>query len=142
MKASHQDYARARKHLRDAQTVAVEVTGDDVASAQAAGDLSAAEKSMRDAEDKVRVDFDRAWEANRQAVQDASAAVDAAMKHRLEVESEVGEAAAREQRRFFTKDEMSRCWQAREGWLAAKDALEQAKERFKAGVTAEQLAEA
>ena len=90
-----------------------------------------------------------AWEANRQALLAAREAIDVAMQRRLEVETECGLAA---RARYFeggaqgqpelTDEEKARCWAAREVWHAAKEAAAAAEQRFKEGVTAEQLAEA
>lgn len=82
---------------------------------------------------------DAAWEANRQAVTEAHTAVAAAMTERLAVETAVAAACRNERRVFPTDDESTRCWEAREVWLATKAALDETRERFKAGVTTGQI---
>lgn len=124
MKASHQAYARAHARLAAATT-----------------EMEAARHEVEVAEAAVRNELDAAWEANRQSLQDALTAVDDAMQRRLAIEEAVG-AACQAERRKPTDEEMTRCWQAREVWLAAKEAVPAAQETFKAGVTVDQLGEA
>jgi hypothetical protein len=85
--------------------------------------------------------FDAAWEANRQAVADAKAAVPAAIDRLREVEQRVA-AEARERdplRPSFTQEELDAVNEAVARYQAACDDREAAKVRFKAGVTREQL---
>jgi hypothetical protein len=101
--------------------------------------LTAAETALSAAGEDLADEHDAAWTDNQQAIQDAAAAVKAALAHRIEVETGVADALRRDHRRAVTDDEAARCWQAREEWLAAKDTLAEAQTRFKQGVTAEQL---
>ena len=82
-------------------------------------------------------DFDAAWDANVQAVQDAMAALRDTRKRQADVETVCGNAArARNpQHPVLSADEIARVVGAREAVTDAAAELAQARVAFKAGVT-------
>lgn len=89
---------------------------------------------------------DAAWAANQRAVADARAAIDAAMRERMEIEAACSKAArarwvagGSQGVPHLNDEESQRCWDARETWLAAKDLALSVAGRFKLGVTEDQL---
>lgn len=149
MRASHQAFARARRRLLGAQAVFAEVAGDEVAVAQASEALTAAEAEMRAAEEENATVFERAWDLNRRAVTEADAELVAAKHYLAVVQGEVGTAARQRWARaggvglvVLTDEEELRVAAAREVVLSSAFTCNEARDRFKAGVTVEQLADA
>lgn len=109
--------------------------------------LAALSAMETDGMDEFGRRVEEAWDGNQRAVTDARRAVEAAMRERIDIETECGKAArvrwaatgGTGQPRL-TNEEAARCWAARDRWLAAKEAAADAIDRFKQGVTAEQLA--
>ena len=139
-------YGRARADVDDALE-ALEAArahrGDVPAAAQA---LAAAAARLRAAEEPLGADVQAAWERNRQDVQDAKAARRAAAQDRARIETDVCNAARRRHRGHpgpvvLTDDELSTIAAATRVVADATAALNTASARFKAGVTAAQLAE-
>lgn len=83
-----------------------------------------------------------AWDENRQAIQDAKSEIIRLRRAQAATEVRVGNAARRRNPQYplLTDAEMAELQRSREIVEDAKRALEAAGERFKAGVTSEQIA--
>lgn len=86
---------------------------------------------------------DEAWNANFQAMQDAGAAVVEARREQAQVETEAGNAAVARDPNYplLNAEERARVTDAKAAVDAARKALSEAQQHFKAGVTADDLAE-
>lgn len=102
-----------------------------------------AEEALRAAEEAVAADLQAAWDRNQQAVVATKEALAAALTQLARIETECGTAAYRRDPIYPVLNEAERqlITTAREVVVAARDALIEAQDRFKNGVTAEQLAE-
>lgn len=154
-------YAHARSRVLDAQQALVEAferhgrqpapatldpeappEADDLTAAR--GALREASEALRAAEEPLAEQIERAWEANRQAVSDAGAAAEQAHHEWTQVAIEVGNAARARRARpedlpVPTDDEIARVEEAGRKVVEARAAYVEAQQRFKAGVTVEQL---
>jgi hypothetical protein len=142
VKQSHADYGRARQAVLDAQAaVAAAPARPDEPSSLEARALAAALEQLRIAEASVADELEVAWQANLDAVQAALATQRAALLDQARVETECGHAARqRHPRRPVLNDaEVARIGEARAAVTAARAAVAEAKARFKAGVTTDQL---
>lgn len=141
----HQDYDRAQQDLLDAQAAvaAVDVPATEIAAGhpELVEQLTVAQEAMEAAIEVVADEVDAAWEANRVAVQDAKQAVTEARRAQAAVEVQVGNAARDRDRRYpvMNEDEIAQVVEARATLDTAKQALTEAEQRFKGGVTVDQL---
>lgn len=158
-------YARARSAVLEAQQTLTDAfqshgitpcapptTGDgekvpepgDVVDARQA--LTAAHETLTEAQAPLAEEIEAAWEANRQAVVAADAEVQAAVREWVSVAVRVGQAARDRRERpehlpVLTDEEHVAARDAYEQVTAARQALDAALAAFKAGITADQLAE-
>ncbi len=126
---AYPEYAAARRAVLNAQAA------DDQAA------LRTAHVQLAAATAPIAAKVEAAWNANQEALRAAQAAVTVAMNERIQVETEVGNAARARNPAYpvVTDEEKARCEAARQVWLDAKQTLEVAAIAVKSGVTAEQL---
>jgi hypothetical protein len=121
-------YGRARQAVLDAQ---------DAIPAE----LDAAHKALRLAEAAVADKFEAAWQANIDAIQTAKAVLTDAICEQARIEIECGNAARARNpvRPVLNVEEVNRVTAARVAADEAREAIGEAQQMFKAGVTVEQL---
>jgi hypothetical protein len=143
LKASHEEYARALAAVSEARAQLPDGhrPEEGVPDPPEVAALAGAYARLRAAEDAVRPELDAAWERNRLAIQHAKRAVVVARGVLAQIEVAAGTAARLRNpiHPVLNAAELADIGQAAEAVEEARQALTEAQQTFKAGVTPEQL---
>lgn len=150
MAKKHDDYAAAYDALtRAAEQLNEAMRHDHPGIEQAQHGRQVAEEALRAAEAPLQTEIATAWDQNRRQVADAKQALLDAARSQASIEVACGNAArqrfaqsGRQGMPLLTNEEIAQINAARAVTDAARQAHDAAKDRFKAGVTVDQITEA